>query len=73
VRRHVPDAGRAANAVTGRRELADDAVQDALEHALRSIGRVDADRSFGAWLNRIVVNCSLDILKKTARLRPLRS
>lgn len=72
VRRHLPRAWRAAFAITRRRELADDAVQDALERTLRSIGRVDPGRPFGAWLHRIVVNCSLDLLRTDARGRALR-
>lgn len=66
--RHWPGAWRAAFAVTGRRDLADDIAQDGFERALRALGRFDAHRPFAPWLHRIVVNRALDVLRKDRRL-----
>ena len=66
--RHWPSAWRAAYAVTGRRELADDVAQDAFERAFGALARFDERRPFGPWLHRIVVNRSLDLLRQERRL-----
>jgi RNA polymerase sigma-70 factor (ECF subfamily) len=65
--RHWQDAWRAALAITGSRQLAEDAVQDAFEAAFRAIASYDPDRPFGAWLRRIVVNRSLNALRAERR------
>jgi RNA polymerase sigma-70 factor (ECF subfamily) len=54
--------------VTGRRELADDVAQDAFERAFAALARFDERRPFGPWLHRIVVNRSLDLLRRERRL-----
>jgi RNA polymerase sigma-70 factor (ECF subfamily) len=61
--RHWAGAWRAALALTGNREQAEDVVQDAFESAFRSIDRVEPDRPFGAWLHRIVVNRALSLMR----------
>src|ERR671932_640845 len=66
--RHWPGAWRAAYAVTGRRELADDVAQDAFERAFAALARFDERRPFAPWLHRIVVNRSLDLLRSERRL-----
>ena len=66
--RHWRAAWRAANVVTGRRELADDVAQDAFERAFAALARFDERRPFGPWLHRIVVNRSLDLLRTERRL-----
>jgi len=66
--RHWPAAWRAALAVTGRRSAADDVAQDAFERAFAALGRFDEARPFAAWLHRIVVNRSLDLLRSERRL-----
>src|SRR3954469_5900105 len=66
--RHWPGAWRAALVVTGRREMADDVAQDAFERAFAALGRFDESRPFAAWLHRIVVNRSLDLLRRERRL-----
>jgi RNA polymerase sigma-70 factor (ECF subfamily) len=50
--------------ITGRQEDAEDALQEAFISAFRNLGSYRADASFGAWLKRIVVNKSINILKK---------
>jgi RNA polymerase sigma-70 factor (ECF subfamily) len=66
--RHWPSAWRLAAAVTGRRDIADDVVQDAFERAFAALGRFDTARPFAPWLHRIVVNRSLDLLRSERRL-----
>lgn len=64
VRRHQVRAMRAAYLVTRDRALAEDVVQAAFLRAYERIDQFDADRPFGPWFLRIVVN---DALKATAR------
>jgi RNA polymerase sigma-70 factor, ECF subfamily len=66
--RHWRAAWRAAYAVTGRREMADDVAQDAFERAFAALSRFDARRPFAPWLHRIVVNRCLDLLRSERRL-----
>src|SRR3989440_12647580 len=66
--RHWRPAWRAAYAITGRRELADDVAQDAFERAFAALGRFDERRPFGPWLHRIVVNRCVDLLRSERRL-----
>lgn len=53
---HLASAYRTAVLIVLDRELARDAVQEALLRACRSLGRFEPGRPFGAWLHRIVVN-----------------
>jgi RNA polymerase sigma factor (sigma-70 family) len=66
--RHWPGAWRAARVVTGSRAMADDVAQDAFERAFAALARFDEERPFGAWLHRIVINRSLDLLRRERRL-----
>ncbi len=50
--------------ITGREEDAEDAVQEAFISAFRNLERYRADATFGAWLKRIVVNKSINVLKR---------
>jgi RNA polymerase sigma factor (sigma-70 family) len=50
--------------ITGREEDAEDALQESFISAFRSLESYRGDASFGAWLKRIVVNKSINILKK---------
>ena len=65
--RHVRRAWRAAYAITGRPDLADDAVQDAFERAFGALDQFDVSRPFAPWLTRIVVNRALSLV---SRVRP---
>ncbi len=63
VRRHYAGLLRVAEQRCGASALAEDAVQTALVRAHRYLcgsGRID---NLGAWLRRIVYNCSTDLLK----------
>jgi RNA polymerase sigma-70 factor (ECF subfamily) len=50
--------------ITGRQEDAEDAIQEAFISAFRNLHNYRADATFGAWLKRIVVNKSINVLKK---------
>ena len=67
VRRHWRSSFRAAYAIGGGRESAEDIVQDAFERVLRRVDDFDLDRPFAPWLHRIVVNRAIDVLKKDRR------
>jgi RNA polymerase sigma-70 factor, ECF subfamily len=66
--RHWPAAWRLAVTVTGRRDMADDVAQDAFERAFAALARFDRQRPFAPWLHRIIVNRSLDLLRRERRL-----
>lgn len=71
VRAHFPAAWRAAYAICGRNEAADDAVQDGFEKALRSLDRFEEGRPFAPWLHKIVVNCAIGAIRHEKRYRML--
>lgn len=50
--------------ITGRAEDAEDALQEAFISAFRNLGKYRADATFGAWLKRIVVNKSINLLRR---------
>jgi RNA polymerase sigma factor (sigma-70 family) len=58
--RHAESARRVARALLGNPEDADDAVQDGVLAAWRSVDRYDPARPFGPWLVRIVLNAARD-------------
>jgi RNA polymerase sigma-70 factor, ECF subfamily len=66
--RHWPAVWRAAYALTGQRELANDAAQDAFLRAAASLDSFDVRRPLAPWLIRIVVNRSIDLLRVQRRL-----
>ncbi|WP_409373021.1 RNA polymerase sigma factor SigM [Pseudokineococcus marinus] len=68
VRRHGPRLWAVALGVLGDREEAADAVQDAFVSALRGAARFRGEAAVTTWLHRIVVNASLDRLRR-ARVR----
>jgi len=60
-------AWRAAHAVTGRADLADDAAQDAFVKAMQSLGKFEQGRPFAPWIARIAVNRARDLLRSERR------
>jgi RNA polymerase sigma-70 factor (ECF subfamily) len=62
---------RAAYAVTHRRELADDAAQDAFVSAGAALHRFDETRPLGPWLARIAVNRAIDLVRAEKHDEPL--
>ena len=68
---HWPDVWRAAFMVTGRRDLADDAAQDAFVSAIQALPTFDQARPLGPWLTRIAVNRAIDVLRRERRTATL--
>jgi RNA polymerase sigma-70 factor (ECF subfamily) len=64
---HWQPVWRAAFAITGSREDADDVAQEAFLTALRRIDRYDAERPFGPWIRRIAANLAIDHARRAAR------
>lgn len=62
---------RAAYAVTGERELANDAAQDTFLRAAGALDRFDVRKPLQPWLVRIAVNCALDLVRRRRRLVPI--
>lgn len=64
VRLHQRRAYAVARAIVPTHEDAEDAVQDAFLHAFRAMDRFRPDQPFAAWLNRIVANAALDLVRR---------
>lgn len=64
VRMHQRRAYAVARAIVIAHEDAEDAVQDGFLHAYKALDRFIPDQSFGAWLNRIVSNAALDLVRR---------
>src|SRR3712207_8679739 len=56
VRRHTPLMLRVAGSYVGRRDVAEDVVQDTWVAVLRHVDRFEARSTFKTWLMRILVN-----------------
>ena len=50
--------------ITGNFQDAEDVLQEAFISAFRNLDHYRGDATFGAWLKRIVVNKSINLLKK---------
>lgn len=61
--RYWRDAWLTAYRITQNRTVADDVAQDAFVAAVRSIGRFEERSTFRTWLQRIVVNHSLNAVR----------
>ena len=62
---------RLAYRMTGNQQDAEDVVQDSFLHAYKQLARFDERASFGTWLYRIAVNCSLDLVRSRKRRNEL--
>src|SRR6202035_3272282 len=67
VERHSRPLFRLAFRMTGNEQDAEDVVQETFLRAYRRIGNFDERASFGTWLYRITVNCSLDLVRARKR------
>jgi RNA polymerase sigma-70 factor (ECF subfamily) len=67
VERHSRPLFRLAFRMTGNEQDAEDIVQESLLRAYRQLGKFDERASFGTWLYRIAVNCSLDLVRARKR------
>ena len=54
--------------ITGRREDAEDVVQDTFIRAYRQLGSFEARSSVATWLHRIGVNCAIDLIRRRRTL-----
>lgn len=68
VERHSRSVFNIAYRVTGSRQDAEDVVQETFLKAYRQLSRFESRASFGTWVHRIAMNCSVDLL----RSRPAR-
>jgi RNA polymerase sigma-70 factor, ECF subfamily len=68
VERHSRSVFNLAYRVTGSRQDAEDVVQETFLKAYRQLARFESRASFGTWVHRIAMNCSVDLL----RARPSR-
>jgi RNA polymerase sigma-70 factor, ECF subfamily len=67
VKRHWPDARRAAYLVVQDAGVAEDVAQEAMVAAVGAIATFDRRRPFRPWLHRIVVNRSIDVVRARQR------
>src|SRR5947207_7882471 len=67
VERHSRALFRMAYRMTGNQQDAEDVVQDSFLRAHKQLARFDERASFGTWLYRIAVNCSLDLVRSRKR------
>src|SRR5438132_8762093 len=67
VERHSRALFRMAFRMTGNEQDAEDVVQESLLRAYRQLGKFDERASFGTWLYRIAMNCSLDLVRSRKR------
>src|SRR5258705_8698166 len=63
VERHSRALFGLAFRMTGNEQDAEDVVQESLLRAYKQLGKFDERSSFGTWLYRITVNCSLDVVR----------
>ncbi len=63
---HVPQALRFATRLTGRTDVAEEVVQEALYRAARSLHTFRGESQFRTWLFRIVIHAFRDRLKASA-------
>lgn len=63
VEQHSRAVYQLAYRVTGNAQDAEDVVQETFLKAYRQLGRFEARSSFGTWLHRIAMNCSVDLLR----------
>jgi RNA polymerase sigma-70 factor (ECF subfamily) len=63
VERHSHAAFRLAFRLTGHEQDAEDVVQESFLRAFRQLARFESRANFATWLHRIVVNCSMDVMR----------
>src|SRR5436853_2826277 len=67
VERHSRPLFRLAYRMTGNQQDAEDVVQESFLRAYKQLGKFDERASFGTWLYRIAINCSLDLVRARKR------
>jgi RNA polymerase sigma factor (sigma-70 family) len=66
-RRYGRSAYSLALRLCGRRDVAEDVVQEAFLKAMEKLSSYRGDAPFGAWLKRLVANCAIDRLRVERR------
>ena len=67
VDRHSRAVFRLAYRMTGNEQDAEDVVQESFLRAYKQLNKFDERASFGTWLYRIAMNCSLDLVRSRKR------
>src|ERR1051326_7966733 len=67
VERHSRSLFRLAYRMTGNQQDAEDVVQESFLRAYKQLSKFDERASFGTWLYRIAMNCSLDLVRARKR------
>jgi RNA polymerase sigma-70 factor (ECF subfamily) len=67
VERHSRSLFRLGFRMTGNEQDAEDVVQESFLRAYRQLAKFDERASFGTWLYRIAMNCSLDLVRSRKR------
>jgi RNA polymerase sigma-70 factor (ECF subfamily) len=67
VDRHSRSLFRLAYRMTGNQQDAEDVVQESFLRAYKQLAKFDERASFGTWLYRIAMNCSLDLVRARKR------
>jgi len=67
VERHSRPLFRSAFRITANAADADDVVQEAFLRCYRALATYDSRASFQTWLNRIAINCALDLIDSRKR------
>src|SRR5207302_10534862 len=63
VERHSRSVFRLAFRMTGNEQDAEDVVQESFLRAYKQLGRFESRANFGTWLDRIVANWSVDMMR----------
>jgi RNA polymerase sigma-70 factor (ECF subfamily) len=71
VERHSRSVFRLAYRLTGNEQDAEDVVQETFLRAYKQLRNFESRASFGTWLYRIAVNCSLDLVRSRKRRNEL--
>ncbi|MDR7522345.1 MAG: sigma-70 family RNA polymerase sigma factor [Armatimonadota bacterium] len=71
VRAHQDRIYTLAYRITGNREDAVDAAQDAFVRAYQALPRFREDAAFGTWLYRIATNAALDLVRRRPPVPPV--
>lgn len=69
VRLYIDDVYAVTARVLGDRDMAQDAAQDAMINALRSLDRFRGEASFRTWVLRIAVNAARSVARRKTRRR----
>ncbi len=66
---HFDRVYRTAYLVTGNRQMAEDATQEAFLKVIVNLDKLRDIKKFGSWVNVIASNCAVDLLRKNKKLQ----